>query len=68
MARLSYKMMARLKMGISTVGMLIFLAGVVWLWQMRNVWPRSASDPVPQRLLVALGVIISGLYVVNRAR
>ena len=62
------KALVWLKNGISTAGFLAFLAGLDWLWRLRTVWPRAASDPVPHSFLEALGVIICGLYLVNRAR
>jgi len=59
---------ARLKTGISIVGMLTFLAGAHWLWRLQVIWPRAASDPVPHPILEALAVIVGGLYLVSRAR
>jgi hypothetical protein len=61
-------MLLGLKTGISIIGFLIFLAGVAWCWQLRDVWPRAASDPVPQALLGAIATIIAGLYIVTRGR
>ena len=61
-------MLAWLKSGVSIAGFLTFLAGLHWLWRLREVWPRAAGDPVPYALLEALGVIISGLYLVSKAR
>jgi hypothetical protein len=37
-----------------------------WLWKLRAVWPRAATDPVPHALLEAIGVIIAGLYLVSK--
>jgi len=68
MARPRSKLLIRLKQGISFAGLLTFLAGMHWLWQLREVWPRAASDPVPQSLLEALGVIIGGLFLVTTGR
>jgi len=68
MSRPPSKMLLRLKKGISLAGLLAFLAGMDWVWQLRNVWPRAASDPVPQSLLEALGVIIGGLYLASKGR
>jgi hypothetical protein len=68
MARPPSKTLIWLKKGLSTAGFLAFLAGLGWLWQLRDIWPRAASDPVPQSLLEALGVIIGGLFLVSKAR
>jgi hypothetical protein len=68
MSRRPSKTLVRLKKGVSTVGLLAFLAGLNWLWQLREVWPRAASDPVPLSLLEALGVVIGGLFLVSKAR
>jgi hypothetical protein len=66
MARPS-KMLIRLRKAVSMAGVVTFLAGVNWIWRLRDVWPRAASDPVPPSLLEALGVIIGGLYLASRA-
>ena len=68
MAKPPSRALVRLKKGISTIGILAFLAGMAWLWQLRDVWPRAAGDAVPHPLLEALGVVIGGLYLVSKAR
>ena len=68
MGRPPSKTLAWLKRGMSAAGILTFLAGMDWLWQLRDVWPRAAGDAVPQSLLEALGVIIGGLFLVNKGR
>jgi hypothetical protein len=68
MSRPPSKTLVRIKKGVSLAGLLAFLAGMNWIWQLREVWPRAAGDPVPQSLLEALGVIIAGLFLVNKAR
>ena len=57
-----------LKRGLSGAGFVAFLAGVDWLWQLRDIWPRATGDPVPPPLLEAIGVIIGGLVLVTRLR
>ncbi len=49
-------------------GLLTFLAGIDWIWKLRDVWPRAAGDPVPQSLLEAIGVIIAGLFLVSKSQ
>ena len=61
-------MLAWLKSGVSIAGFLTFLAGLHWLWRLREVWPRATTDPVPHSALEAIGVMIGGLYVVSRGR
>jgi len=57
-----------LKRGLSGAGFLAFVTGMNWVWRLREVWPRATTDPVPHPLLEALGVIIGGLYLVNKGR
>jgi hypothetical protein len=57
-----------LKRGLSAGGFLLFLAGLNWLWQIRDIWPRATTDPVPHSCMEAIGVVIGGLYLVNRGR
>jgi len=68
MGRPASKTAAWLKKGMSAAGILAFLAGADWLWRLRDVWPRAAGDPVPQPLVMALGVIIGGAILVARGR
>ena len=68
MPRSRSKSLAWLKKGISCVGILGFVAGVIWLWELRDVWPRAAGDPVPDGLIEAIGVIAGGLFLVSVAR
>ena len=68
MARSPSKMPAWLKKGISIAGVLVFLAGLHWLWQLQAIWPRATTDAVPHPILEALGVIVGGLYMVSRSR
>ncbi len=68
MGRPHSKTMVWLNRGLSAAGLFVFLAGLDWLWRLREIWPRAASDPVPHNLLEALGVIIGGLYLVSRGR
>jgi len=60
--------MVLLKKGMSAAGFLIFLAGLYWLWELRDYWPRATSSYIRSPLLEALGVIIAGLYLVNKGR
>jgi len=57
-----------LKRGMMLVGFLVFLVGVNWLWNLRDIWPRATTDPVPHHCLEAIGVMIGGLYVVSKGR
>ncbi|MGA3169377.1 MAG: hypothetical protein ABSE62_00025 [Chthoniobacteraceae bacterium] len=57
-----------LKKGISAIGLLVFLAGLHWFWQLRDIWPRTTADPIQLPLIEAMGVIIVGLFVVNKSR
>jgi hypothetical protein len=67
-SRPASKILVRLKQGISMAGLLTFLAGIDWIWKLRDVWPRAAGDPVPQSLLEAIGVIIAGLFLVSKSQ
>jgi hypothetical protein len=58
----------RLRFGISFTGILLFLAGLYWLWSLRDIWPRSTADPVPHHVLESIAVIIVGLYLANKGR
>ena len=49
-------------------GLAVLLGGANWLWALRPIWPRAASDPVAHPLLEAIGVVIAGLYLVNKGR
>jgi hypothetical protein len=62
------KMLSRLKMGISRLGILAFLAGAIWVWKLRDAWPRAAGDPVPRTLLEAVGLSISGIFLAGGGR
>lgn len=62
------QIMARLRAGVCLAGFLAVLAGLDWLWKLQAIWPRTMSDPVPHPLLEALGVVIAGLYLVNKGR
>jgi len=68
MPRSRSKTLAWLKKGTSCVGILGFVAGVTWLWELRDVWPRAAGDPVPQTLIEAIAVVVGALFLVSVAR
>ena len=68
MARTTTNMPAWLKTGFLIAGLLVVLSGTHWLWELRYIWPRAASDTVPHPILEALGVIVAGLYIVSRGR
>jgi hypothetical protein len=68
MARTPSKTLIIFYKALSLSGFLLFLAGLDWLWRMRDIWPRAATDPVPRHLLEAIAVIIGGLYLVSKGR
>jgi hypothetical protein len=59
---------AWMKKGISAIGFLVFLAGLHSFWQLRDIWPRTTADPVQLPLIEAMGVMIVGLFLVNKSR
>jgi len=68
MARSTSKIPAWLKRLFLLAGLLAVVGGAHWLWELRGIWPRTLSDIVPHPILEALGVIVGGLYLVNRGR
>jgi len=68
MGRRSAKALDWLKRAISITGFLVFIAGLHWLWLLRYLWPRAASDPVQEPILEAIGVIIGGMYLVLKGQ
>jgi hypothetical protein len=68
MARPPSTLPAWLRSGFSIAGFLAVLGGLDWVWHLRDLWPRAATDPFPTTLRDAVAIIIGGLYLVNKGR